>query len=494
MLELSIGLTAPQLEFMQATEPYVDFEGAIRTGKSTMLCRKIFDYGVSHPGICCALTRWTQDTLDAQLKPLWRQIVSDAGVPVTWHPEGGYDQFWNGSRVYLRALKASEDTMKFGKLAGLTLAVLGIDQAEQVEDHVYFAYVPARLSQVGYPHQTLLTPNPPEPDHWICQEYPEDQSRRDQGFRYIRASLADMVPILGADYVAEQYRRYPPGSPERRGLIEGRRGLTLGGEAVYKGYFSPHIVDDEGHSRRWHVAKGLVHDDTLPIFEAWDFAYSPAVLWSQRIRDQWRILGEAFGANLSVNDFLHLALAERAQHFPHAKRFETVCDPSGWARNPQGINVNPVGLLHDAGVYPAPHEEIKNFNDPALEYNAIQQTKALMRELAGNGRPRFLVDERCAVFIAGLEGGYVWSDRTFTGSRSSIRVVEKLKDKRYNHLQDCWLYTLLRWGGASLTQEQYARAQHRQQVKAVQAAQRDPAERFRWAQQRGQSHDGRGGY
>ena len=35
-----------------------------------------------------------------------------------------------GSIVYLRALKASEETQRYSKLAGLTLAILGINQAE----------------------------------------------------------------------------------------------------------------------------------------------------------------------------------------------------------------------------------------------------------------------------------------------------------------------------------------------------------------------------
>ena len=79
--EAALDLPAPHLRwnpkqprFLQATEPYVDFEGEVRAGKSFALGWKIFFYAVHHPGICCALTRWTQDGLDAQFRPLWRAV------------------------------------------------------------------------------------------------------------------------------------------------------------------------------------------------------------------------------------------------------------------------------------------------------------------------------------------------------------------------------------------------------------------------------------
>ena len=41
----------PQSEFMRAKERYVDFEGAIRSGKTTPLIWKMLNYAVEYPGI-----------------------------------------------------------------------------------------------------------------------------------------------------------------------------------------------------------------------------------------------------------------------------------------------------------------------------------------------------------------------------------------------------------------------------------------------------------
>lgn len=157
-----------QTAFLEATEPFVNMEGGFRAGKSFVLCWKILFYTIKHPGLICALTRWTQDGLDAQLRPTWRNICRQAGIRPVWNANEEFDELPKGSRVYLRALKAGEDVSRYGKLAGLGLAILGIDQAEEVPADVYRAYVPARLSQrfaadgvTPVPRQVLITPNPP---------------------------------------------------------------------------------------------------------------------------------------------------------------------------------------------------------------------------------------------------------------------------------------------------------------------------------------------
>jgi hypothetical protein len=90
-------------------DPYVDLEGAVRAGKTTPLCAKILGYCVDWPGIHCALTRWTQDGLDAQLKPRWRDWCRENGVALRWHADEEYDEVLTkqgSSRVYLRAGRA----------------------------------------------------------------------------------------------------------------------------------------------------------------------------------------------------------------------------------------------------------------------------------------------------------------------------------------------------------------------------------------------------
>src|SRR5690348_3784151 len=94
-----------QSRFLKSLKKYLNLEGGIRAGKSFVLCFKILFNCLNYPGIHCALTRWTQDGLDAQLRPIWRAVCRLAGVALEWHPDEEYDKLPNGSLVYLRALK-----------------------------------------------------------------------------------------------------------------------------------------------------------------------------------------------------------------------------------------------------------------------------------------------------------------------------------------------------------------------------------------------------
>jgi hypothetical protein len=235
-----------QSAFLVSTDPFVDLEGGIRAGKSFALCWKILFACLDYPGIICALTRWTQDGLDAQLKPAWRDVCRMAGVTPIWNPTEEYDEIpGTGARVYLRALKAAEDTNRYGKLAGLEFTIIGIDQAEELPEDVFRAYVPGRLSQrfapdkvtpvlhrehkTPPPKQVLITPNPPaNTDHWICKDWPVDESTGANGddaqanvapllkpgHLLIRTTMYDNA-VLGADYIA---CRNPPTRKAHRNI------------------------------------------------------------------------------------------------------------------------------------------------------------------------------------------------------------------------------------------------------------------------------------
>lgn len=97
---------------LTSTAPYVDLEGGIRSQKTTALCAHALELAVAHPGIKILLWRWTDDSLDTQLKPLWRQHCEQNGIELHWHADESYDALSNGSIVYLRGLKPSEDTRR----------------------------------------------------------------------------------------------------------------------------------------------------------------------------------------------------------------------------------------------------------------------------------------------------------------------------------------------------------------------------------------------
>lgn len=459
---------------------YINLEGAVRAGKSTPCATKLARYAVKYPGIHMGAARWTQDALDAQVKPLWRAVAQSRGLTLAWHADEGYDEIvGTGSRVYLRGLHASEDTQRYSKLAGLTLAVLWIDQPEEIsndDEDVILAYVPARLSQVGYPHEVWLTPNPVGNDHWVAQWFPLEQVR--PSYHYIHTSIYDNRHVLGDEYIASMEDKHPEGSAFRLRFIDGKRGLGIAGKPIYAGYFVK-AQRFAGQQVPWHVRPEVPYDKRFPVFEGWDFGYThPAVLWSQFVEGQWRILAELLGSNQGIDDFADEALRYRGALFPQAYRFESVCDPAGFAKNPQGMQQTAVEILQSKNVNLADFETVKGYNAPQTEYGAIQATMKLLRQTV-RGQPALLVDASCANVALGMEAGYIWSDRQYAGTLGSVKSPDKRRDTEYNHLQDCWLYTLLRFGGASMTFEQANRMQAKTELAAIRRAQkdRDPADR-----------------
>src|SRR5688572_30450189 len=174
---LAFNWNAPQSQFKQIRGvpngpiQYIDYEGAVRAGKTTAPASKACDYAIEYSGIHLCASRWKDTDLWAQVVPAWRDMVRRYGLRTKWHPDEQYDEILPyGSRMYLRALHTNELDSRYSKLAGLTLAILWVDQPEEVPEDVIDAYVPARLSQPGFPKELWLTPNPvDETDHWIAR-------------------------------------------------------------------------------------------------------------------------------------------------------------------------------------------------------------------------------------------------------------------------------------------------------------------------------------
>jgi hypothetical protein len=450
------------------TWPYVDLEGAVRAGKTTPLVAKVATYCVDFPGIHCALCRWTQDALDAQLKPRWRDWCALHGIRLQWHADEEYDEVvGTGSRVYLRALKGAEETSRYGKLAGLTLAVLGIDQPEEVPEDVYRHYVPTRLSQPGYPHQVLLTPNPPGLTHWLAVEFPERNTT--PGHLYLRTSVYDNRHNLGDRYIDSLEQAYPEGHALRRRFIEGKRGLPIVGKPVYAGVFQSRI----------HVQRLRLNPD-VPLLEGWDFGHAhPSVVWAQVLPwGELRVLGGILGTDQFIEDFAPMAVAQRVIWFggepdPLGER-ELPCevwstgDPAGDQNNSQGTRVSAADVLREYGVN---LYTIAGANHPDARDRCIQHLAGYMQRLTKQG-PAFTVDpERWRMsapegviesthFIDALEAGYTWDQRSIAHAVSP-NTRRARKDGFYDHAMNCIEYVVLAYGPAQPTKVNVEKAQAR---------------------------------
>ena len=421
-----------QARFLKSQTRYLDLEGSVRSGKTTAAIWKLINYAQDYPGINMLAARWTQDALDAQLKAeFWKicpvEILHGGSSKTAWHAKEEYVLFANRSRLYLRALKTSDDGARFSKVAGLTLAVIYVDQPEELPRDI-FHYLKGRLSQKGFPQQMFITPNPPGFDHWLCKEFPEDNRHEEREYIYI--NIYDNKQNLDAQTIRSLELQYPPGHPLRRSMLEGRRGLGQRGDPVY----GAKVFNLDLHIKETVVVPGI------PILEAWDFSHAhPAVVWAQFT--PWGALhihGELQGEDEYLEDFVPKVLQRRAALFGTEVEFWTCCDPSGADSTSHGLRRTAVDVLSEHGIYP---RFVSGSNRPDRRSFAIQQIARFMLRLTKDG-PAFQIHERCKTLIDGFTSGYVYSENASYSERyGNIRKPDK--DGYYDHLQNCVEYLIL---------------------------------------------------
>src|SRR5438105_4155101 len=155
--------------FIQDDTRLIDLEGAFRSSKTTACLRKIAKSCLRYPGIHWWLNRYSDGDTQRQLKPQWMQMMARMGIVPKWDATGQAYVLDNGSRVFIFGVKAQDQLARYSKIRGLTLAGIYNDQTEELPKDVFQEFN-GRLSQTGFPHQMLLSPNPPDEDHWLATE------------------------------------------------------------------------------------------------------------------------------------------------------------------------------------------------------------------------------------------------------------------------------------------------------------------------------------
>lgn len=449
-----------QSEALLAEEQFICLEGGTGAGKTTPLLGKVSQLVVEQPGIQCLLFRWTEDALNSQLKPAWRDFAHKCGLRLRWHPEEEYDEILgtpdaNGqnSRVYLKGLKTSQEVSKYQKIRGLNLAFIGGDQVEELP-YDYFLELIARLRQVGYSKQFWCVCQPVPKHHWIDRTWPIDNSK--PGYRYIRTNCYDNVRILGQDYIDLLERTYPEGSAERRTLLEGRRGLTVQGDPVYRGYFS----------RKRHEQMVPMNPE-LPLYEAMDFGHHhPCLSWHQfEPVGRWVVLGAVMGRDMFVEDFVPAALQYRSKWFSNPMEVHTIGDPAGVRPDSRGSSADMVSILAELGIDLV---TMPGANSVEARYAVIQAASQYMKRRALDGEEAFIVCPRQielsnlgptpSEFITdGFEAGYIWDNRIVHGKGRTIRVPKK--DNYYDHFMNTFEYAGQAFSPAQPTQDTVEKAE-----------------------------------
>lgn len=484
-------------DFMRDTTRYLDLEGAFRSGKTTAACWKVFASCVSSPGIHWLICRYGDGDTKSKLKPVFAAVCDQGGQVLTWHPDEHYYEFANGSRVYVMGLKAQDQVSRYAKLRGLTLAGIYVDQAEELPYDVYLE-LKGRLSQSGHAHQAIFTPNPPEHDHWLTREFPDDN--RNRGHHYYCVSVYDNEHNLPPETIPGLLEAYPPGHVKHGPAVLGLRGLNVIGQPVY-GALDPRQPESAAFQRDRHE-RPLEMDRTLPLYEALDFGkHHPCVVWAQYTPwSELRILGGVMGQNLFLEDFAPIVQQYRARWFPDPLEVATCCDPAGSHNNSQGVRSNGVEVLRSLGFAPAWKADS---NTPDVRVAMVERIAGYMRRRTPQGEafgvdatrwmritPSAVVPHR---FLAdGFQAGYVWDEHMVSVGNKQVRKPKK--DGWYEHGQNCLEYLEHHFGGVQPTLEQATKRAVSIQQRALKDRQRDfdSYDQMRRMGQRGRF--GRGGY
>lgn len=433
---------AHSLALQDTTTYETCLEGAIRAGKTTLCLWREFNAALTHPGIHIMIARWTDDGVFGLVAPLWRRICAEAHVKLAWHSDEKYDELANGTRVYLRGLKSQDQTLRYSKFRGLTLARVYIDQAEEIPEDVYLE-VTGRLSQQGYPYQMTISPQSVEQGHWIAHRFPED-NRYGPRRKYIALSVYDNAHNLSPDYIGNLLSIYPPTHPKHKTLILGQRGMNVTGEPVYKGAFI----------RTLH-GRPLAFNPQLPLDIGLDFGkHHPCVVFRQTTPlGALHYLGGILGQQMYLEDFLPAVLRYKQEWFPGPIEERWCIDPAGASDNSQGVRVNGTTILERHGIHAV---YLPNSNAPDVRHEMIERHAAAMRKRTPQGEAfavnteHFLRMSEGAVvadqFLAdGFEAGYVWDEHFVSVGSKQMRKAKK--DGWYEHGQNAAEYLELNFGG-----------------------------------------------
>jgi len=523
----------PQSRFLKLrAEPggpalYIDLEGAVGSGKTTSPAWKLCWYLTDYPGIHTALCAWTDDMLGPP-KSAWLEAVQEWGLELNWHGGQGEDYFevvGYRSRVYIRSMRASEESMRTQKLAGLNLSILWIDQPEPVEEDIYRAYIPARLRQPGFPHEVWLTPNPLSEAHWLSQEFPTNPAKAKPHHIYIKSRLRDNVAHVGEQFILDMELAHPPGTPTHARLISGDRAPIVKGKPIY----GPKLF------KRGHHVRDVKALTDHPIHDAWDFGQlHPACVFSQLTWwGQLRILGAVEGDDIFLEHFAPLVKEIRTEWFGEQATYQTTCDPAGTTGNAHGTELNGIKILNAHDIHPVTSfnlnriegisyaiETIGGFMareivEPVFTWcgcaycenvypRAHEGTRLPFQLVVNEGRilhgrkvPALVVHGRrhvkvsntdsvgWPVLIQGFESGYVHDSRV---PRGESNLKRPLKDGEHDHTQRCVEYTVqqfwkLRPAGEQLQrdiQQQARQAEHEaaRRRRAITKPDYDPADRL----------------
>lgn len=478
-------------------------EGALSSGKTILCLAKELEKTQEFPGIWNFIARWTGDATKTLVRPAYEQICRIRGIPWKWDDDYNFYEFPNGSRTYAFGLQtqAKDPEKRFGKIRGLPVSRIFIDQAEELPPDFPGELrarlrpdLEATLAGKTFPTQLTFALNPVE-DHWSSHDFPLDDSI--PGRKHYTVSLYDNAHVLPAETVDRLLRSYPKGHAKHVTMVLGQRGMAVKGTPVF-GSEDPNI--QPVFVRAIHE-RAVRRDPIMPLLEAIiDGKSHPVVVWGHITPyGQFEAFGGVFGQNMYLEDFIPILRRYRAEWFPgQVGPVHTCCAPAGVNDDGDEIHNDSAVILRDAGFAPVWKA---NANAPDIRLAMLERMTGYMRRRTPKGEA-FGVEINPERWIRvsgdrvvpwkfitdGLEAGIVWDEKPVSVANKEIRRVKA--DNWYEHGFTALLMLEYNFGGAQPSPEHMERHAARMRRRALIASQRDTDD-FRWHQPR---HRSRAGY
>lgn len=398
----------------------LDIEGARMSGKTWLVSAKIQRSCLRNPGIWWLACRYSGTETDNQLRPQFTQVCRMLGCEPVWNSEES--AYWfpevdgKVSKVFAYGLKTQSKDQRYAKIRGSGVSGVWVDQTEELPEDIG-TEIRALLRQPGYQHQLIFSPNPPDEEHFLADQFPDHADPL--GRKYYRLSLYDNKHNLPPQTIEKMERAYPPTHAKYKSLILGQRGPNITGTPVYD-----HIFD-----RSLHVS-GVTYDREASLLEAFE-AGKHHPTWVVAQRSWWGgldLLGGIIGKRLLLEEFLPIADRYRQEWFDRPARLKTCCDPP---MNSSGQRYTVANILCEAQLKPMWRE---NGSAPDVRVSMIEHLGAMMRRRAGqhqafriNADPsRWLMASHeiikpTKLMVDGCEGSYVWSENYVSVGNKSVR-------------------------------------------------------------------------
>lgn len=417
---MPLDFRGPHAEFMADETPELDFEGARFSGKTWAASAKVGRSCTKYPGIEWLMGRFSNEETRTKVRPEFVRVVGkDQGITLEWDDESSCYLFPEvggiRSKVYAYGLKSQSIVEALSKVRGLGVACIWNDQSEElpqaVSEELRFG-----TRQPGYPHQLIFTPNPPSEDHFLADQFPEENPMPHR--RYRRVSLYDNAHVLAEGKIAELEALYPVTHAKYKSLILGMRGPNVVGIPVYDGLFTRALHVGATTYTKPNLFLEAIHSGTHhPVWLCAQFSPSGGL----------ELLGGVMGKRMMLEDFLPIVSRYRLEWFdPDASLIRLCSDPPPSADD-LGNRFTALDILRDAGLKP---RSKTNATAPDVREAVIQNLATMMRRHHGfrvnADATKWLtvskdVTKQSKSIVDSLEGSYVWDDHFVSVSNKTVR-------------------------------------------------------------------------